>query len=480
MAVLPRCLAAAVTLVATVVPAHAQLIRIRSAPIAVFDQFDVFPSANYGMGGASIASRDTLRDPFANPAMGARGTGWFWSSPSLVSHSRNAGGGRSLPLGATLRIGDWFGAVAGAAQQVEPGRAPSPDGPVSLPIDIAPGPVPFFPQGTEERETGNNTYGFLSVGRRFGSFAVGVAASFAELGAVDGVDLLYAQARRIDQHGRASDVRFGLAGELGGGALLQAIVLRHDYRLTHDVSWVDAAWDPATQNFVPAPRDEINVDRTRTWGAQLSYDLPVGAGWRVGATGAVNRMEHPEQPAYGLSAIPRDPGRSAAWNIGVGLSRRTGPVSFALDALLEPISTHTWSSGTDTRFHFRNVHLRMGVGRDFAVGGRGNGGGVQLGLVVRAVDYELTMTRPDARLTEDESWVEWTPTWGLAFRFPELEIRYRGSAANGTGRPVDPFGGPIFVRATSFGPSVLATPGALALQNVSVVTHQFTLAVPLR
>src|SRR2546430_16256221 len=35
----------------------------------------------------------------------------------------------------------------------------------------------------------------------------------------------------------------------------------------------------------------------------------------------------------------------------------------------------------------------------------------------------------------EEGWVEWTPTWGLSLRFPDLEIRYRGRVTHGTGRP---------------------------------------------
>lgn len=483
MAILSRCLAAATILAAPAAPAHAQLIRVRTAPIAVFDQFDVFPSANHAMGGASIALRDTLRDPFMNPAMGARSAGWFWSSPSVVSHSRNAGGGRSLPLGATFRFGGWFGGVSGAMQQIEPGRSPvTPDAFFAPTVDVLPGP--FLPQGRQERSDGTNTYGFLSLGRRLGSVAVGASITRARLEAVDGVDLMYLAAQQITQRGRITDLRLGFLAEMRGGATMQAVLLRHSYRLTHDVTWLDPAWDPATQSFIGVERPEANRDRTDTWGAHLAYDLPLILGWRIGATATVNRMEHPQLPAYELSTIPRDPGRSWAWNLGVGLARRNGPASFAVDALIEPVRTHTWSSTTDSRFSFRNLHLKLGAGRDFAVDGRGNGGAVQLGLAVRSVDYRLARRELATNVvrTDRESWVEWAPSWGLAFRFPEIELRYRGTAVNGTGRPAGFFNGPVplFERATTFGPNVLAAPGALTLDNVAVVTHQFSIAVPLR
>ena len=59
------------TLLLTIaVCAPAQLISIKTVPIAQGDQFDIFPSQNAGMGGVSIAVADTLLDPFANPAKG--------------------------------------------------------------------------------------------------------------------------------------------------------------------------------------------------------------------------------------------------------------------------------------------------------------------------------------------------------------------------------------------------------------------------
>jgi hypothetical protein len=51
---------------ALLVPAttSAQLIQIKTVPVAQGDQFDIFPSRNWAMGGVSIALRDQLLDPF--------------------------------------------------------------------------------------------------------------------------------------------------------------------------------------------------------------------------------------------------------------------------------------------------------------------------------------------------------------------------------------------------------------------------------
>src|SRR5205809_835290 len=53
-------------------PAAAQLISIKTVPIAQGDQFEIFPSNNLGMGSVSIALADTLLDAFLHPAKGAR------------------------------------------------------------------------------------------------------------------------------------------------------------------------------------------------------------------------------------------------------------------------------------------------------------------------------------------------------------------------------------------------------------------------
>src|SRR5207247_866507 len=81
-----------VLLVALAGPASAQLISIKTVPIAQGDQFDIFPSNNFGMGGVSIALADTLLDPFINPAKGARlGSARFFSAPTVYSISPRAG-----------------------------------------------------------------------------------------------------------------------------------------------------------------------------------------------------------------------------------------------------------------------------------------------------------------------------------------------------------------------------------------------------
>src|SRR4051812_21993345 len=83
--------------------ADAQIIQVKTLPIADGDQWRLFPSANAGIGDVSIALRDSLLDPFGNPAKGSRlkahTRGLVFGSPSVYSMSKHAGGGQTLPVG---------------------------------------------------------------------------------------------------------------------------------------------------------------------------------------------------------------------------------------------------------------------------------------------------------------------------------------------------------------------------------------------
>src|SRR4051812_4604710 len=89
--------------------ASAQLIAIKTLPLAQGEQFAFFPSVNEAMGGVSIAMPDSLLDPFVNPAKGARVRAMrVFSTPSFYNISRNAGGGQTLPIGGLTSAGNLF------------------------------------------------------------------------------------------------------------------------------------------------------------------------------------------------------------------------------------------------------------------------------------------------------------------------------------------------------------------------------------
>ncbi|MBI2402206.1 MAG: hypothetical protein HYV20_05630 [Gemmatimonadetes bacterium] len=479
--------------------ASAQLIGIKTVPVAQADQFAIFPSRNLGMGAVSIAVADPLLDAFVNPAKGSRmGAPYLYGSPGLYSVSSDAGGGRTLPLAATARAGTWFGGLALALQEVDAARTNNP--PVILANDVVP------PQITLDEGSHGNQYAFAMVGRTVPAarLSLGGSVFLAGLHAIDGVDLLYAGSQGVAQAGNAVDARVGVLKEWDGDRSLEALVLYSRLRMTHDVTFLDWFWDPATQRNRQQARMDQNRDYSDIWGLHLEYERPLSvAGWRIGWLATANRMSHPKLPNYeirSVQVIPRDPGTSYAFNAGLGIARTHGPATFGIDVIYEPIWSHTWADAegpTATRtggtipasgmtienhFRFSNALVRMGVTRDL-----GQTADFQLGLVVRSIQYRLNQDDHGqvASRSLREHWVEWTPTWGFGLRFPEVEIRYQGRVANGTGRPgvvPEPRGGFELADATArVASNILVAPtGPLTLGEVKVVTHQISLSVPIR
>ena len=499
---LKRSLSVSCLILLGVAPASAQIITIRTVPISQAHQFQIFPSQMVAMGDISIAVADTLHDPFSNPATGSRlGTARFFGSPAVYSVSEDAGGGRTLPIGALMKTGRWYGGLAVALQEVDLSRA----------VEFAPVPFscPSCPQGgidfsPPERSHGN-TYAFAMLGRDLPGTGISIGGSvlYAGLHAVDGVDLLYPGNARLKQYGHAIDLRFGLLKEWSGDRTLEAVLVHNQYTMTHDVFYLDLFWDPGTQQTTQRPRMERNLDRTRIWGLHLEYERPLSApGWQIGFVGTVNRMSHPKIPNYEIMNIPRDPGNSSAFNVGVGVSRQYRSSTFGVDVIYEPIWSHTWADSDvpvetnggeiippggmtiENHFRFSNAVFRMGVGQDVKLGDNATVAGLQFGLSLRSIHYWLDQ-RDHVQLSSrdlEESWVEWTPTWGATLRFPELEFRYQGRVTNGTGRPGVGNGGPIAIPdVADVGSTILVAPsGPLTLDEVRVVTHQFSISLPLR
>jgi hypothetical protein len=513
-----RLASALLILVAT--RASGQLIQIKTLPLADGDQWRIFPSATSALGGVSIALADSLGDPFTNPAKGsrsARGGGAFFSSPTFYSLSSHAGGGRTLPIGGIGRWGSSFGGFLLAMQEIDSATSSSqvffPPGPVPLAAKTTPGAAPSVTTTTISRPNPSrqNQFAFGSLGHVFEGSRLSVAGSvlWSGLHDVDGTELLYAGSAGVVQRGQSFDARIGVtkdwsAGGDRGDRTLEAILLRNSYAMTHDVTWIDQVWDPNVRSFTNTARVDNNLDHTGTWGLHLGYSLPVSdSGLRVGAIVTANLASHPKLPDYHIAqvaVIPWDPGHSAAYDLGVGVSKVQGPLTFGLDAIYEPILSHTWgeahgatptASGgtipdggktTENRFHFSNGIVRAGVGHDFETGAH-QILRVQLGIGVRSIDYTLDQTDHVAESTQrqTEHWNEWTKSWGLSLHFTDLELRYAGRTVTGTGRPGIVAEGVVFGVADAAGPNILAAPnGPLSLTNVSVMTHQFSVSLPIR
>jgi len=490
--------------------ASAQTIPIQTVPLVPADQFDIFPSSTLAMGGVSIAVPDTLHDPFVNPAKGARlRAARFFSSPTFYSVSRDAGAGRTFPVGAFGTAGSWFGGLALALQQLDASRSPAPFPPppgvfadtvgfvqgnsvVPSPANLGPAP-----------ETHGNAHAFALLGTTLpgSGLSLGGSVNWAKLRALDGVDLLYPGSARVTQYGETFDARLGLLKEWEGDRSFEAIVLHERFRMTHDVTFLESFWDPGTQQFRQSARLERNRDFSKRWGAQVKYERPLTAsGWRIGWLATANRMSQPNAPNTDLLNIPQDPGHANAYEVGVGVSRTYGPAVFGMDVVYQPIWSTTWAVAStptatldggliplggrtvENGFHFSNALFRMGFSHE-VVRSLSKTAALQLGLLVRSVHYSLAQQDFVEVATRrlQESWLEWTPTWGLTLRFPELELRYRGRVSHGTDRLVatpNQFIGVADARPIGIFPPPSTLPPSL--DGVHVVTHQFSISLPLR
>lgn len=500
----------ALALAAFSAPVAAQLIQIKTLPIADGDQWRIFPSANAGLADVSIALRDSLHDPFVNPAKASRlsssGNGLFFGSPTFYSVSKNAGGAQTLPLGAVGRKGSMFGGLALALQQIDESRPATGQ---FFPPQLLAADGSVVPRTTPSRR---NRYAFASLGRVLSRSNLAIAGSvmWSGLNNVDGVELLYAGSAGVRQHGSDVDARLGVTKEWPsatgrGTRTLEAILLHDRFDMTHDVTWADQVWNPNTGAFTQRARLDHNLDRTETWGLHLAYDQPLAdSGWHVGAILTGNLASHPKLPDYQIAqvtVIPWDPGHSGAYDLGLGISKVLGATTFGVDAIYEPIVTHTWGEAhgtietpsggtipdggktTENRFHFSNAILRAGVGHEIELGAEQRLR-IDLGTSMRSISYTLDqvdhVSGDDRQL--DESWTEWTRTWGLRLHFPDLELRYSGRRSTGTGRPgVFSDGGVVFAAASRDGSNILAAPsGPLTLTGVAVTTHQVSVSLPIR
>ena len=101
--------------------------------------------------------------------------------------------------------------------------------------------------------------------------------------------------------------------------------------------------------------------------------------------------------------------------------------------------------------------------------------------MLHSINYRLQQTDNVelARRSLRTGWLEWTPTWGITLRFPELELRYRGRVTKGAGRPGTQFIVGVRDLALASGTILAAPSGPLSLIDVNTATHQISLSLPL-
>ena len=489
----------------------AQVIGLKTVPLAAGDQFLIFPSQNLGMGAASFALQDALADPFANPAAGVRTTdSRVFSVPTFYSVSGEHGGARTMPIGIQLRSEAWFGGGMVALQDVDQGRAAS-NWQWTRPLDgdfMLPNPDLLADRSA------TNRFAQIYLGRDLGdTWSLGASVLVAGINGTDGVEQLYANAWDIIEHGSLEDYRVGLVGQLSGDRIVEVSIVRSHSELTQDVTSVTwALTDSVNWWWTPTVDEEEHRNITKTWGAQVSYQQPLEApGWTAGGSFTVNRKDHPKIPTYDLLAvrvaerppIPRDPGNSWAFVVGAGLAYEKGPTTFAIDVAYEPALSDTWADelvdvmGADGRiipagehtvdnhFDFSNVSARLGLDQQFK-----DSWAFQLGVRMRSYSYR--MEQQDYVLGLDrgltQQWTEWTPSWGISYDLDGIELSYVGLASAAGHFPFLDLGSSEEFSAwfpeagdQLAGGDILAPPaGGLATPDQTTVTHRLQISLPIR
>lgn len=478
--------------------AAAQVIAPRTVPVLIGQQFDILPSHRAGMASVSIALDDTLIDPFVNPAKASRVRYALFSvAPFFYSASNTNGGASTFPVSGVGRFGEssWSAGGLFALQSLDR--------------------MPLTGNQPLSERTAANQYTMGIVAKRFGDLALGASAYFADLGAEEGIDLLYSGSDRIQQSGHAADIRLGLTKQWAGNRSFEAIIVRSQFDMTHDVHYPALIeWQPPNRQIPIPERQEHNRDRTTTWGAHSEYSQSVGSeGWRVGWLATANRLSHPKIPDYRIReviTVPRDPGHTWAYNVGFGLAKLAGLSSFGFDFVLEPMFSTTWAEAlgdtatrtgvpirrgdhtVDNRMRFSNALLRFGFGHNSAIGKDSTElFGFQFGLGVQSIRYRLKQwdRLQETARTQEEHWMEWSPTFGLRYIARAFEAGYTFTLTCGAGGSCAPScfllcsGDDVSVTAPPApgGGGVIAAPtDALRFEGGRVTTHRFTISMRVR
>jgi hypothetical protein len=214
-------------------------------------------------------------------------------------------------------------------------------------------------------------------------------------------------------------------------------------------------------------------------------------GWSL--TG--NWKDHPKIPNYEIQNIPRDPGNTRAYAVGVGISKNQGPLQAAVELSLEPIRSETWAdAGADTTsvtgeiipagertvendFRFTNAVVKAGGAWNY------RRATFQGGIQLRSISYELDQLNRVTAIRRDqrESWMEWTPSLGVSLRMEGAVFHYSALITTGTGRPgVRWAAGQVVPNSASGVDVILAPEGPLTLQDARVTTHQLSVVIPIR
>jgi len=458
----------------------AQYLALKTVPVATGNQFLIFPAQTAGMGFVSIAVDDPLGAPFSNPALKGRNEKSFiYSTPLVSKPSSNEGQTQTIPLGYRFIGDNWYGTFSTAIQRIKD-------------FNVSNNWRNNSSSNTSLNEH-NNLFAFGSIGKstRPNDY-VGFSVLWAGLDGMQGVNLLYPRSTGVDQSGYLREFRIGTVTNLKNGESYETVLLRHEVSMEHKVTYNNWGWGRSS-GF----RVENEKDNTITNGFHFKYTRPFREDEKLGLIFTYNRKEHPKIPNYDIMNIPRDPGETNIFNLGLGFSRNFNDDIFAMDLIYEPASSHTWAEAArdiyregkmiiikgaktvDNKFKFGNYRFNMGL-----KGKSVNNAEATFGMSFYKVNYTLNQIDyiTDTHRTQNESWLEQTITWGLTKRFEKFNLYYNGNITLGTGSPSTRLeesgrGRLFFDGYTDF---IVAPRGELLLNEIFLLTHQLTFVMPLR
>lgn len=475
----------------------AQGIHIRTVPVIAANQNQFHPSFARGMGNLSIAFDDPLGGPFINPARTARlQQPTIFSSPTLTGWSNGEGrrvdtpvgsskypgtSMNSIPFGGFFRIGELFAGGMIAYQGYFAKRSTSTSW--------------GFSSEKTRRDIASNAYLFGLFGARFPESNVSVAGSvsWADYGAIDGVNLLYPGSEDIKQSGRSLEAKLGVVAELTEVDQLEFLAARNTFKAEHEVTY-RSSWWPILPPEPVASRTELNRDESNGWVLHGAYKRQVDEQWKIGGILTVNWKDHPKIPNYDLANIPRDPGTSIAYNLGVGAARYQDSVTWGFEYIYEPITSYTWAEAgeggggpslppnfktVENFFDFSNHIIRVGLHSRSGSGWLEHRLGAQLHFYSYDLEQHDNLRQTSRSASHD--WLETTLSGGFNLKFSNLELMYTlqvvlGNGLVGTDRATTTTPG-FTARDNDF---LVAPAGNLVVENITLLTHQLTFVYRMR
>lgn len=426
-----RCIAGALTLFLTTLAAtaSAQSVPFKTVPEPMTETLPL-PTSNPGLAGISFARDDSLRDPFESPAMGALGPAFQISvAPQFYMDHRRTLEGHSLPVAMSWNTRGWFGAAALGTKDARD----TPNEFRNLPWQIrdAAGGV-----------SGENRYVAGSFGRvLFGRLALGATLIDAEVEIVDGVRRSYPEALSVSQKGTQRTLLLGGLLDAGEGRLLDVAFGQTDVDVIHDVLEWDWVPSPSgVDGFAPVEHWSTYHDRARIDHARIRYRHYVPSLLtQVAAVATVHSREQLESPSFDLVNVPRDPGTSTFYELGLGFQASDGGVAdFFAEVAYVPGRARTKTladtptNGRDgglidtgqalVDHSFRFSNWRVDGGAEF------NHGRVTAQLGIGAREHRFTLDQTDhrngRRHESRESWMEWAIRAGFAVEVGRVTFGY--------------------------------------------------------